>query len=203
VSSTLHVAASGARNVLDTSGTKRPLSSEALGSDGNLVFEVGVVSMQLLRARIGRYPVGVWLALLGLGVLMCAWAMQAYSLLDWNGAVDLGLQNERFSGGPAEQAWALESWGVAVADMLWALPITAVACVGVLRLRFAGLAFGLMALSIGVYFPIFFAFQRWGTFQSTALFAVVFFTIPSLLGVIGLLANRDAFKGNHVDSHNA
>ena len=159
--------------------------------------------MRILRTRIGRYPVGFWLALVGLGLLMCAWAMQAYSLLNWDGAIDLGLQNDRFSGGPAEQAWALESWGVAVADMIWALPVTVVACIGILRLRFVGLAFGLMALSIGVYFPLFFAFQRWNTRQGTVMFALVFFGIPSLLGIVGLLANRSAFKGNHVDSHAA
>jgi hypothetical protein len=126
--------------------------------------------------------------------------MQAYSLLSWDSAVDLGLQNERFTGGPAEQAWALESWGVAIADLLWALPVTIVAFVGVLRKRFIGLAFGLMALSIGVYFPIVFAFQRWESFRGTAVVAVVFFTVPSLLGVIGLLASRSDFEHKNGDT---
>ncbi len=153
--------------------------------------------MQTFRVNIGRYPLGVWLALLGLVVLLCAWVMQAYSLLDWDRAVDLGLQNERFTGGPAEQVWALESWGVAVADLLWALPVTLVAFVGVVRKRFFGLAFGLMALSVGVYFPIVFAFQRWSTFQGTAVVAILFFTVPSFLGVVGLLASRNFFENNN------
>lgn len=156
--------------------------------------------MQTLRINIGRYPLGVWLAFLGLVVLLCAWSMQAYSLLNWDGAVDLGLQNERFTGDPTEEAWALESWGVAVADLLWALPITVVAFVGLLRKRFFGLGFGLMAFSIGVYFPIVFALQRWDTFQSTAIVAVVFFTVPSLLGVVGLLATRSWFEDFSGDS---
>jgi hypothetical protein len=154
----------------------------------------------MLRVNIGRYPLGVWLALVGLGVLTCAWSMQAYSLLNWDGAVDLGLQHERFTGDPAEHAWALESWGVAVADLLWAFPITVVAFVGVLRKRIFGLAFGLMALSIGVYFPIVFAFQRWNTFQGTAVVAVVLFTVPSLLGVVGLLASQSCFENKNGDT---
>ena len=84
--------------------------------------------------------------------------MQAYSLLDWEGALALGFQNESFDGDPAERAWALESWGVAMADMLWPMPITIVAFVGVCRTRFYGFVFAMMAFSIGVYFPLFFAF---------------------------------------------
>lgn len=147
---------------------------------------------QILRRPIGRYPVGIWLALVALSSLICAWAMQAYSLLSWDSAVALGLQNERFSGDPAEQAWALESWGVAAADMLWGVPVTLVALAGVLRLRLLGFAAGLMALSVGVYFPIVFMFQRWQSHPETVLAALVLWAIPSLLGIIGLWANRAA-----------
>ena len=156
--------------------------------------------MQTLRVQIGRYPFGVWLSLIALMVLLCAWAMQAYSLLNWERAVELGLQNERFTGNPAEQAWAFESWGVAAADLLWALPVTVAAFLGVLRKRFVGFALGLMALSIGVYFPIVFAFQRWNSFRWTAVFTILFFTVPSLLGVIGLLATRSWFEYKNGDS---
>ena len=147
--------------------------------------------MKALRRRIGPHPLGVWLALLGLLILMLAWAMQAYSLFDWESAVALGLQNERFSADPAEWAWALESWGVAMADMVWALPVTVVALIGIAKRHSLGVAAAYMALSIGVYFPLFFAFQRWSTFRGTAIFAVCFFAIPSLLGIAGLLACHD------------
>jgi hypothetical protein len=149
--------------------------------------------VNILDRRLGPHPLGVWLALLALIILMLAWAMQAYSLLDWDSAADLGLQNERFSGDPVERAWALESRGVAAADMLWPLPVTVVALVGLVRRRFFGLAAGLMALSVGVYFPLFFAFQRWSTYRGTVVFAVVFFVVPSLLGILGLLACRHHF----------
>ncbi len=68
------------------------------------------------RKPIGRLPIGIWFGLAVLGLLMVAWAMQAYSLLNWESAVALGIQNERLTGDAAERAWALESWGVAAAD---------------------------------------------------------------------------------------
>jgi type VI protein secretion system component VasF len=42
--------------------------------------------MEPLRTVVGRYPVGVWLALLGLVLLLTAWLGQAYSLFDWENA---------------------------------------------------------------------------------------------------------------------
>jgi hypothetical protein len=152
-----------------------------------------------LRTVVGRYPAGVWLALLGLVVLLTAWLGQAYSLFNWENAVEIGLQNESFTSDPVERAWALESWGVAMADMLWPLPLTVMALIGVWRKRFWGFACSLMALSIGVYFPIFFAFQRWNTFRGTAVVALVYWSVPALLGLAGLWANRRWFSESQRD----
>ncbi|WP_305064538.1 hypothetical protein [Methanococcoides sp.] len=88
-----------------------------------------------------------------------AWFMQAYSLLNWDIAVDIGFQNERFTGDAVERTWAHEGWGVAVADMLWAMPLGIVALIGLLRKRSYGFAAGLMELSIGVYFHSFLHFR--------------------------------------------
>lgn len=120
--------------------------------------------------------------------------MQAYSLLDWDRAVDIGIQNERFTGDAAERVWAKESWGVALADLLWPMPIGIVAIVGLLRKRFFGFTAGLMEFSIGVYFPLFFAFQRWTTYPETVITAIFLWMIPSLLGIIGLWENREYFE---------
>ena len=150
--------------------------------------------MNILNKVIGRFPLGVWIAIAALLALFLAWGMQAYSLFNWDSAVDLGLQNERFTGDAAERAWAKESWGLAVADMLWPLPIGIVALFGILRKRFYGFAAGLMELSIGVYFPLFFAFQRWPSYPETVFLAIILWTIPSLLGIIGLWVNREYFK---------
>ena len=146
------------------------------------------------RKPNGRLPMGIWFGLAVLGLLMVAWAMQAYSLLNWESAVALGIQNERLTGDAAERAWALESWGVAVADMLWALPITIVAIIGIIRGRFYGFIAGMMAYSIGVYFPLFFAFQRWATYPGTVITALVLFLVPSLLAIPILWTNRDRFQ---------
>lgn len=140
-----------------------------------------------------RYPLGVWIALIALLLLFLAWGMQAFSLMNWEKAVELGLQNERFDGDEAKQAWALESWGVAMADMIWPLPICVAAFIGIIRKKFYGYSAGLMGFAIGVYFPLFYAFQRWNMFRSTAIVTLILWTIPSLLGIIGLWLNRKVF----------
>jgi hypothetical protein len=150
--------------------------------------------MNILNKTIGPFPAGVCIAIIAILALFSGWGMQAYSLLDWDGAVDLGIQNERFTGDSAERALAQDSWGVAVADMLWPLPISIIALIGLLRKRLFGFAAGLMALAIGVYFPLFFAFQRWEANPSTVIVAIFLWTIPSLLGIIGLWVNREYFK---------
>ena len=150
--------------------------------------------MTILNKGIGRFPLGVWIAIVAILALFLAWGMQAYSLLNWDGAVDLGLQNERFTGDAVERAWAQESWGVCMADMLWPMPIGILALIGLLRKRLFGFAAGLMEFAIGVYFPLFFAFQRWTTYPGTVMVAIFLWTIPSLLGIIGLWVNRRYFE---------
>ena len=148
-----------------------------------------------MRKRLGPFPLGVWIALLAILLLIVvAWGGQLYSLIDWDRAVDAGLQNERFGGDPAEDAWAQESRGVAMADMLWPLPIAIIALIGIVRRRFFGLVAGFMELAIGVYFPLFFAFQRWETFRGTVITALLLWALPSLLGIAGLWANRGEFQ---------
>jgi hypothetical protein len=149
--------------------------------------------MKILKKSIGPYPLGVWFAFLALLTLFFGWGMQAYSLFNWDKAVDLGLQNERFTGDAVARALAHESWGVAVADMLWPLPISIVALIGLIRKRIFGFTAALMVFAIGVYFPLIFAFQRWTTYRGTVIAAIILWVIPSLLGIIGLWANRKYF----------
>ena len=80
-----------------------------------------------------------------------------------------------------------------MADMLWPMPLTVAALVGLLRSRFYGFVFALLTFSIGVYFPLFFAFQRWETFPGFVIAAVMLFMLPSLFGIAGLWANRRIF----------
>jgi len=149
--------------------------------------------MGIDQNRLGRFALGVWVATIALLSLCLAWAMQAYSLADWNGALELGLQNEGFDGDPEERAWALESWGVAVADLLWAMPLTIIALFGITRNRLYGFVLGMMAFAVGVYFPLVFAMQRWNSYRDTAIIAVLLWTFPCLLGIAGLWKNRRRF----------
>jgi len=151
--------------------------------------------LAFLNRVIGRFPLGVWVALVAVLLLMLGWVMQAYSLFDWGGAVDLGLQNERFGGDPVEAAWAHESRSVAIADMLWPLPLGLVALVGLVRRRLLGLVTGMMELAIGVYFPLVFALERWMTFRETAIVALCLWSVPCAFGIAGLWANRKLFEG--------
>jgi len=146
-----------------------------------------------MKKLIGPFPIGVWIALIAIFLQFVAWGMQAFSLMDWDRAVDLGLQNDRFTGDVAEHARALESWGVAVTDMIWALPIGIIALVGIPNKKFYGYSAGIMELAIGVYWPLVFAFQRWNMFHETAIMAIILWVPISILGIIGLWYNRMIF----------
>lgn len=149
--------------------------------------------MKLLTRETGRFTIGIWIALLAILLTLLAWVMQSYSLIDWEGALELGLQNESFNGDPVEQALADVERGVALADIFWALPLTIIALLGVLRKSLFGFVAAMMDFAICVYFPLVFAFHRWDTHLTTALAAIVLFAIPSLLGIIGLWTNRKLF----------
>ena len=149
--------------------------------------------MKLLTKKAGAYPAGVWIALVALIFTLLAWIMQFYSLINWEGALDLGVQNESFQGDPVEQALANVEKGIALADMFWALPLTIIAMLGLLRRKLFGMIAAMMDFSICVYFPLFFAFQRWHTHPDVVLAAVFLFAIPSLLGIMGLWMNRKTF----------
>jgi len=86
--------------------------------------------MRLLQKQIGSYPIGIWAALIALLLTFLAWMMQLYSLLNWEGAIALGVQNESFSGDGVERALANVERGIALADLCWALPITIIAVFG-------------------------------------------------------------------------
>ncbi len=142
-----------------------------------------------------RYPLGIWIAIVTLILIFLAWLMQAYSLLDWEAAVDLGVQNERFTGDAAERAIADVERGVAIADIVWALPLTIVAFVGLLRKKYIGFITALMVFAICVYFPLFYLFRE-SMDTETVLAAVLLWAIPSLLGIVGLWVNRGFFNSN-------
>jgi hypothetical protein len=133
------------------------------------------------------------MALLAILFTMLAWIMQFYSLVNWERAVQFGLQNESFAGDPVEQTLAHVEWGIAMADMFWPLPLTIIAFIGLLRIKLLGFVAAMMDFAICIYFPLFFAFQRWDTHLMTVIAALILFAFPSLLGIIGLWSNRKQF----------
>ena len=150
--------------------------------------------MKILKKNVGRYPIGIWIAFIALILILFAWIMQAYSLLDWEGAVGLGLQNGSFNGDAMEKALAQKEKGEAIADMLWPLPIAIIAFIGLLRKKLIGFVAAMMEFAICVYFPLFYIFQLWNTHTETAIGATILWGIPSLLGITGLWMNREIFK---------
>ena len=151
--------------------------------------------MEILQKKINRYPLGVWIAILALILICLAWLMQIYSLIDWEGAVKLGVQNDSFIGDMTERAMADVERGVAIADILWGLPITIIALIGLLRNKFAGFIAAMMTFAICVYFPLFYTF-RVGTGFDIVLVVIFLWAVPSLLGIIGLWINRKSFNAN-------
>lgn len=149
--------------------------------------------MHVLTKELGRSTIGIWIAFIALGFTLLAWIMQIYSLLNWEGALSLGLQNESFSGPPVEQALANVEWGIAMADIFWPLPLTIIAFIGLTQKRMIGFVSAMMNFAICIYFPLFFAFQRWDSHFETVLAALFLFALPSVLGILGLWNNRKVF----------
>ena len=151
--------------------------------------------MSIFKIKLGLYPVGIWLALIALTLISLAWIMQAYSLLNWEGAIKLGIQNESFTGDMTAVAMADVERGVAIADIFWALPITIVAFIGLLRKKLIGLIAAMMAFAVCVYFPLFYTFRKSMSFD-IVMVAIFLWAVPSLLGIYGLWINRKLFNTN-------
>ena len=149
--------------------------------------------MKLINANIAGRQLGVWIALIAIIFTFLAWIMQFYSLINWEGAIKLGLQSESFNGDAAERALANYEKGLALADMFWPLPLTIIAFIGVFRNKLFGLIAAMMDFAICIYFPLFFTFQKWNTQPDVALAAIFLFAIPSLIGIIGLWTSRKIF----------
>ncbi len=121
--------------------------------------------------------------------------MQLYSLIDWEGAVKLGVQNESFTGNIAERAIADVERGIAIADILWVLPITIIAFIGLLQKKFIGFVAAMMVFAVCVYFPLFYSFRESMSLENV-LVVIYLWAIPSLLGIFYLWINRKLFNTN-------
>lgn len=147
----------------------------------------------MLKKKFDRYPLGVWIAFLALILICLGWLMQIYSLIDWEGAIRLGVQDDSFTGDKAERAMADIERGVAIADVLWALPITIIAFIGLIRGKFIGFIAAMMTFAICVYFPLFYIFRESTSFD-IVLVVTFLWAVPSLFGIIGLWPNRAKYR---------
>ena len=137
--------------------------------------------MHILKMKIEQYPTGVWVAIVALILISLAWIMQLYSLIDWEGAVGFGLQDSSFDGDASERTLADVEKGVAIADIVWALPLTILAFLGLVRKKFIGFIAAMMVFSVCVYFPLFYAFRE-STGSDIVIIVVFLWALPSLFG---------------------
>jgi hypothetical protein len=151
--------------------------------------------MDVLRKKVNRFPLGIWMALFALGLICLAWLMQAYSLYDWEGAVNIGVQERSFLGDDIDREIADIERGIAIADLIWALPLTLIAFFGLIQKRLFGFIAGMMIFAICVYFPLFYAFRENMNIEIRVI-AILVWAFPSFLGIIGLWVNKSLFKIN-------
>lgn len=150
--------------------------------------------MNILKQEIKNFPLGLWIAFIALALISLAWIMQAISLYDWEAAFKLGLQNGSFEGDILDQVIATKEKGEAIADLIWALPLTIIAFVGLMEKKLFGFITAMMTFAICIYFSLFYIFQLWDTFIETAMGAVILWGFPSIIGMIGLWVNRESIK---------
>ena len=73
------------------------------------------------------------------------------------------------------------------------IPITLIALIGLLRNKFIGYIAAMMTFAVCVYFPLFYTFRE-STSMDIVLVVILLWAVPSLLGIIGLWANRTNYR---------
>lgn len=96
--------------------------------------------MKLQKRKSGETTLGIRISMIALLLICIAWIMQFYSVMNWDNAVKLGLQNGSFKGDPIAQLLVRKEWGEAIADLFWPLPLTIIALVGIMRRTVIGVS---------------------------------------------------------------
>lgn len=133
------------------------------------------------------------IAYIALSLILLGWIMQAYSVLDWENAFALGIQQGTFEGTALERTIAEKERGEALADLIWPLPLTILAFVGLARRRFYGWLAAMMVFAICIYFPLFYLFQQLGGDLQIALLAIFLWAVPSIAAIFTLWSIRKQF----------
>lgn len=167
-----------------------------------------------MRHILAGHPLGIWLAIFALPLtLLIAGGGQVLSLLDWDLAVSLGLQeHDRQAVDSAQRALAAVEWGTALADAILVLPLLGLGWIGILCRRYWGMLLAMMGATCWVYMFLAYAAQRYGLAFDAGVgawdeyaeligaFALIGLA-PSLLTLWGLAANADRFAQPRPNSH--
>lgn len=167
-----------------------------------------------MKTLLGRRPLGVRVALGAFAFyLFLGMGGQLVSLLDWELALSLGLQENAWSDPSlVERTLAAVEWGVCGADMLVQVPLLIVAIVGILCRRRWGLIAGLMVSATMVYIFFVYTLQRtalieraglaaWSDYAGIIIAFAFLALVPGILGFWGLAANLDRYPGGSANSH--
>jgi hypothetical protein len=167
-----------------------------------------------MRRMIGRYPLGIWIALYCL--LFCivvAGGGQVLSLLDWSLAMHLQLQeNDPNSPDLVQRVLAHVEWGVCVADAFLVVPLFIFGLAGVILRRRWGQVAAMMASACWAYMFLAYTAQRfalvfrggmgkWSDYAGIVEGFALLGLGPCLLAIWGLGANADWFAVSRPHSH--
>ena len=159
-----------------------------------------------MRRFLGARPLGVWIALLAMVVcLVMGVGGQALSLLNWDLAVRLGLQENRTDDANLlERVLAHMEWGTCAADIVAVLPLWLLGFVGVACRRHWGAVAAMMAAACWVYAFFDYSLDRysltvrgglaeWERFSGMVRGFALMGLVPAALVIWGLGANVDRF----------
>ena len=129
---------------------------------------------------------------------------QAVSVIAWNTALSLGLQeDDPKSENLMERSLVPIEWGTAMADVILQTTFILLAFYGLLRRHWIGLAAATMQFTVYVYVGLQYFFQRygikvwaagdWTQWQSLASIVLVAFSFVGWLGLVCLWINRKYF----------
>jgi hypothetical protein len=164
--------------------------------------------MSFLTKRIGRFPLGIWIVLVFLVILglIVSFSGQVVSVLSWDTALSLGLQEDSpHSADIVERMVGAISWGEAVADVPVQGTLIILTLIGILRRRRFGFVAGVALATIWIYVAIMIPAQRiglysWGVVsdlsraQYVGPLMVGLVGIPGVISLICLIANRQFFE---------
>ncbi|MBI4617327.1 MAG: hypothetical protein HY720_27200, partial [Planctomycetes bacterium] len=166
-----------------------------------------------MRRFVGTRPIGVWIALASiLFLLVFGIGGQSLSLVSWDLACRLGLQENRFDDPDVlERAAAHFEWGSCAADVLVVLPLLILGFVGVACRRHWGAVAALMAAACWIYAFFDYTVDRyslavrgglvpWEKYSGIVLAYGLLGALPSALVVVGIAANMDRFAARRPHS---